>query len=72
MTKSTWQKELVRRHSRPPDSALPSASIVGPRDLMKTVGALVSQGMLAVDSSKRLGPNSAFAVDPTAGHLLGD
>jgi len=33
-------------------------SIVGLRDPMKTIGALVSQGVLAVDPSKRLGPNS--------------
>lgn len=37
------------------------ASIVGLRDPMPTVGALVSQGVLAVDPSRPLGPNSIVA-----------
>jgi hypothetical protein len=34
------------------------ASIIGLRDPMPTIGALVSQGVLAIDLSRPLGPNS--------------
>lgn len=72
MTKSTWRTEPVRRHSRPPNSALPSASIVGPRDLMKAIGALVSQIVTAAMLRSVWGRIPPFAVDPIAGNLLDD
>jgi hypothetical protein len=35
-------------------------SIIGSRDPIQTIGALVSQGVLAIDPSKPLGPNSVI------------